>query len=181
MAPSFLRRCKKCREEYHPIEQSAECPHEKIEPKPDGGLLLTFDEWLCEEPDNIPFDALDDLTQIRLKAQYEYDREYRLTKQLSKAQAHYDKRAREIFEEIADDDKLLEEGRKAIEDTLVEWRDNRLSEFARGNGLVIREKNGRDSSIIRFGPETALRIGLKAIGQALKSKYLEALKGKGEG
>lgn len=62
---------------------------------------------------------------------------------------------------------LLEIGRKAIEDVLVDWRDNRLSEFLRGNGLVIREKDGSDSSIIRFGPETALRIGMKAMGQAI--------------
>ncbi len=68
---------------------------------------------------------------------------------------------------IEEDNGLLEAGRKAIEDTLVEWRDNRLSEFNRGNGLVIREKDGQDSHIIRFGPETALRIGLKAIRQAL--------------
>lgn len=69
-------------------------------------------------------------------------------------------------------DELLEIGRKAIEDVLVDWRDNRLSMFNRGNGLVIREKDGRDSSIIRFGPETALRIGMKAIGQA-KLKEIE--------
>ena len=57
----------------------------------------------------------------------------------------------------------LEIGRKAIEDVLIEWRDNRLSECNRGNGLVIREKDGKDSSIIRFGPETALRIGISAM------------------
>jgi len=44
MAPSFLRRCKKCGEEYHPIEQSAECPHEKIEPQPDEGLWEEVEE-----------------------------------------------------------------------------------------------------------------------------------------
>lgn len=69
---------------------------------------------------------------------------------------------------IADDNELLEVGRKAIEDTLIEWRDSRLSEFMRGNGLVIREVDGKDSSIIRFGPETALRIGLKAIADHLE-------------
>ena len=79
--------------------------------------------------------------------------------------------AREIFEEMLSDE-LLEVGRKAVEDLLVEWRDNRLSEFLRGNGLVIREKDGKDSSIIRFGPETALRVGIRAMKQALKSKYL---------
>lgn len=57
---------------------------------------------------------------------------------------------------IAENDSLLEIGRKAIEDALVEWRDSRMSMFTRGNGLVIREKDGSDSSIIRFGPESAL-------------------------
>jgi Lar family restriction alleviation protein len=60
-------------------------------------------------------------------------------------------------------DEALEIGRKAIEDTLIEWRDERLSEPMRGNGLVIREKDGTKSDVIRFGPETALRIGLKAM------------------
>ncbi len=65
-------------------------------------------------------------------------------------------------------DELLEIGRKAIENVLIKWRDGRLSEFTRSNGLVIREKGGGDSSIIRFGPETALRIGMEAMGRALK-------------
>ena len=60
-------------------------------------------------------------------------------------------------------DTALEVGRKAIEDALVEWRDGRLSEFTRGNGLVIRERDGKDSSMIRFGPEIALRIGITAM------------------
>lgn len=71
------------------------------------------------------------------------------------------------LQEIIDNDELLEVGRKAIEDTLVEWRDDRLSTPFRGNGLVIRESDGKDSHIIRFGPEIALRIGLKAIAEHL--------------
>ena len=74
------------------------------------------------------------------------------------------------LQEIIDSKELLEIGRKAIEDVLVDWRDSRLSEFMRGNGLVIREKDGQNSHIIRFGPETALRIGLKAIAAELKNK-----------
>ena len=70
-----------------------------------------------------------------------------------------------IKEVMEPSNELLEIGRKAIEDELVEWRDNRLSMFTRGNGLVIREKDGTESSMIRFGPETALRIGLKAMGK----------------
>jgi hypothetical protein len=80
--------------------------------------------------------------------------------------------AREIEEQLLSPE-LLEIGRKAIEDTLIEWRDNRLSEFTRGNGLVIRERNGKDSSMIRFGPETALRIGINAMWKSLISKYLQ--------
>ncbi len=63
---------------------------------------------------------------------------------------------------------LLEIGRKAIEDVLIEWRDDRLSMLGRANGLVIKEKDGGDSSIIRFGPEMALKIGLKAMAQSFK-------------
>lgn len=74
------------------------------------------------------------------------------------------------LEEIAENPELLEVGRKAIEATLVDWRESRLSEFMRGNGLVIREKDGSASSIIRFGPEAALKIGLKAIAEHLSSK-----------
>ena len=86
-------------------------------------------------------------------------------------QGYTEMAVKEIFEELLENRELLELGRKAIEDVLVEWRDNRLSEFNRGNGLVIRERDGKDSSIIRLGSETALRIGLKAMLQALKQKY----------
>lgn len=69
--------------------------------------------------------------------------------------------------EIAKDEGLLEVGRKAIEDSLVELRDLRIS-VLRNNGLVIKERDGQNSSVIRMGPEDALRIGLSAI-----VKYLE--------
>lgn len=71
-----------------------------------------------------------------------------------------------VLETISEDKELLEIGRRAIEDELVEWRNDRLSTFNRNNGLVIREKDGKESSVIRFGPEDALRIGLKAIAEA---------------
>jgi hypothetical protein len=71
------------------------------------------------------------------------------------------------LKEIYEDPKLLEIGRRAIESELIEWRDSRRSQFSRANGLVIREKDGADSSIIRFGPEMALRIGLEAIAEHL--------------
>jgi len=74
-----------------------------------------------------------------------------------------------ILEEIIDSPELLEIGRRAIEDSLVEFRDDRISEFNRGNGFVVREKDGKSSNVIRFGPETGLRIALKAIGKHLES------------
>lgn len=70
---------------------------------------------------------------------------------------------------IAEDDTFMEIGRKAIEDALVEFRDDRLSAPTRRNGLVIREKDGSESNMIRFGPETALRIGLRAIAEHLEA------------
>jgi hypothetical protein len=35
----------------------------------------------------------------------------------------------------------------------------------RNNGLVIKERDGTDSTVIRFGPEDALKIGLRAIAR----------------
>lgn len=72
---------------------------------------------------------------------------------------------RQILMAISKDDTLLEIGRKAIEAAAVEFRDARICEPFRGNGIVIREKDGTDSSIIRFGPEAALRIGLMAMAE----------------
>jgi hypothetical protein len=71
------------------------------------------------------------------------------------------------LEILANDEGLLEVGRQAIEDALVEWRDERLSTLNRANGFVIREKDGKESNIIRFGPEHGLRIALLAIAKAL--------------
>ena len=69
--------------------------------------------------------------------------------------------------EVAEDDRLLEIGRKAVEDALIEWREDRLSQPLRRNGLVVYEKDGTPSSLIRFGTETAVRIALKAIAAEL--------------
>ena len=73
-----------------------------------------------------------------------------------------------VLRQIAADDELIEIGRKAIEDNLIEWRDARMSAIGRGNGLVVNEVDGQPSKVIRFGPEVALRIGLKAIATRLE-------------
>lgn len=65
---------------------------------------------------------------------------------------------------------MLEIGRRAIEDELIDWRDSRLSTPLRGNGLVVRERDGTPSNTIRFGPEHALRIGIQAIAEAMHEK-----------
>lgn len=75
---------------------------------------------------------------------------------------------------LAENDSLLEVGRKAIEDELLEWRDRRLSEMMRHNGFVCREPDGTDSSVIRFGPETGVRIALKAIAKKMKEEVNES-------
>jgi hypothetical protein len=69
---------------------------------------------------------------------------------------------------LADDDALLYNvARRAVEDALIEWRDKRLSMPFRNNGLVVKEKDGTSSDVIRFGPETAVRIALRALADHL--------------
>lgn len=72
-----------------------------------------------------------------------------------------------FLKELSTNGKLLEIARKAIEDTLIEIRDERIS-VLRNNGLVIKERDGTNSDMIRFGPEVAMKIGLRAIANHLK-------------
>jgi len=88
MAPSFLRRCKKCGEEYHPIEQSAECPHEKIEPQPDEGLR---EEIGCIK---IGWYDVDGGSHLEPLSEFPYV----LNRILSKAQARCEKRIVEAYD-----------------------------------------------------------------------------------
>lgn len=74
---------------------------------------------------------------------------------------------------LANNQELLEIGRKAIEDVLIEYRDSRISLMGRNNGLIVAEKDGKRSGIIRLGPEDALRIGLRAIASHLAEKDFE--------
>jgi len=79
----------------------------------------------------------------------------------------------EFLESVAADDRLLEIARTAIEDQLIGFRDSRLSQPLRGNGLVVKERNGESSSIIRFGPEIAVQLGLRAIAAELERRAKE--------
>lgn len=64
---------------------------------------------------------------------------------------------------VASDDSLIEIGRKAIEDLLVEMRDDRMSMPLHGNGFVIKERDGSPSDIIRMSTPMGLRVALNAI------------------
>lgn len=72
--------------------------------------------------------------------------------------------------DVIDNPEALERGRKAVEDALVDLRDARIGLVGRGNGLVIAEKDGKPSHIIRLGMEDAIRIALKAIAASASSK-----------
>lgn len=69
--------------------------------------------------------------------------------------------------EIYENDHLIEVGRKAVEDSLLHRRDARFSLLGYGNGLVVREKDGGESSIIRLSTGDAIVIALKAIEAAV--------------
>jgi hypothetical protein len=57
----------------------------------------------------------------------------------------------------------LEIARKAIEDKLIDFRDSRISMPMAANGLVVHERNGDPSDLIRLTIVDALNIGLSAI------------------
>lgn len=57
-------------------------------------------------------------------------------------------------------------GRRAVEDLLVEMRDDRISVMGRNNGLVICERDGSPSDVIRLPIEAALKVGVRAIADA---------------
>jgi hypothetical protein len=76
----------------------------------------------------------------------------------------------DALEEAANDPSLLEVGRSAVESVLIEFRDRRISVLGRGNGLVIRERDGADSHLIRLSTEDALAIALKAMAAELSKR-----------
>lgn len=55
-----------------------------------------------------------------------------------------------------------EVARQAVEDALIDMRDAGMF-ILRRNGLVVRDRDGSNSPIIRLSIEDALQIGLKAI------------------
>lgn len=71
---------------------------------------------------------------------------------------------------LAGDAAALAAAHIKLEDLLIELRDDRISLMGRGNGLVIREQDGKESSMIRIGTRDAVRIGLLAIADELERR-----------
>jgi hypothetical protein len=83
----------------------------------------------------------------------------------------YERGRLSALEALLTDESSLEVARSAIENTLIDFRDRRISIMGRGNGLVVREKDGTESSLMRLTVASALKIGLKAMAErALKGK-----------
>lgn len=59
----------------------------------------------------------------------------------------------------------------AIENELIEMRDSRMSIIGPANGLVVNERDGSPSSIMRMGTRAAMEI---ALGTLLASPWLAA-------
>lgn len=74
---------------------------------------------------------------------------------------------RDDLRTLAQNPRLIEAARLAIEDKLVERRDARIGIAGRGNGLVIREYDGTDSSIIRMTTPEAIILALETIADSL--------------
>jgi hypothetical protein len=68
-------------------------------------------------------------------------------------------------------EEALEAARLAVEDALIELRDARIGILNGGNGFVVREYDGKESSIMRMSTRDGLRIGIKAYLAALDGEY----------
>ncbi len=71
---------------------------------------------------------------------------------------------------LADDPEALLAAHISLEDLLVEMRDSRMWIGMPANGLVIRERDGSKSAIIRIGTREAVRLALIAIAFHLEKE-----------
>lgn len=74
----------------------------------------------------------------------------------------------------ADHELLYNVPRREIENVLIDNRDSRISMLGRNNGLVVNEKDGTQSHIIRLGSEMAMSIGLRALADHLEKEEADA-------
>lgn len=59
-------------------------------------------------------------------------------------------------------EEAFEKARLHVENELIWMRDERISILNWANGIVIREKDGSESTVVRMRTQDALRMGIKA-------------------
>ncbi len=71
---------------------------------------------------------------------------------------------------LATDPKILKRIHLTIEDLLVEFRDSGIGLIGPANGLIIKEKDGSSSDVIRLDTRGAVRLTLKTLADILDEK-----------
>lgn len=79
----------------------------------------------------------------------------------------------DILRTIADEPRLVEAARIAIEDHLIDMRDRGIGLLGRGNGLVVRYADCTPSDIIRMSTPDAIVMALKTIADKLESEAID--------
>lgn len=75
-----------------------------------------------------------------------------------------------LLREIADSDELMRAAHIAVEDLLIQMRDDRMSMPNRANGFVVRENDGSPSHVIRLGTRDGIAIAIRAIADRMEQQ-----------
>ena len=71
---------------------------------------------------------------------------------------------------LAQDPEALTAAHRALENQLISMRDSRIFLGPHANGLVVKEADGRSSSVIRIGTRAAVEMALKALAEHIETK-----------
>lgn len=71
-------------------------------------------------------------------------------------------------DEIEINENALTAAHLAVEDVLIDFRDHGIGVLGPANGFVVRQRDGKESPIMRLGTRDGLRIGIQAYLKALK-------------
>lgn len=91
--------------------------------------------------------------------------------------AYGDERAREATEKSIDvlaSEQTVERARARIEDILIDRRNRRIGVLCRGNGLVVRERDGGDSAVMRMPTREAITFAYETAVNAVREAAKEA-------
>jgi hypothetical protein len=80
---------------------------------------------------------------------------------------------RALLRAISENSDLLTLAHLAVEDELADLRDRHMWVGIHGNGLVIKERDGNESSIIRLGTREGIRMALAALAGASPERVRE--------